>query len=78
MTMNRKQRKELRESMRLSIHKWNNSIAGKLHKKHKEMSLIFGKNHKEMRIFFFRLLFKDFFVESPETLRHLIDVLNGI
>ena len=37
MTMNRKQRKELRESMRLSIHKWNKSIAGKLHKKHKEM-----------------------------------------
>ena len=51
MTMNRKQRKELRESMRLSIHKWNKSIAGKLHKKHKEMfgvePVFFGATDKK-------------------------------
>ena len=51
MTMNSKQRKELRESVRLSIHKWNNSTAGKLHKKHKEMfgvePVFFGATDKK-------------------------------
>ena len=49
MTVNRKQRQENREALRLKIHKWNKSPAGKLHKKHKEMFGVepkfFGANY---------------------------------
>ena len=49
MTVNRKQMQENREALRLKIHKWNKSPAGKLHKKHKEMFGVepkfFGANY---------------------------------
>ena len=51
MTVNRKQRQENCEALRLKIHKWNKSPAGKLHKKHKEVFGVepkfFGANDKK-------------------------------
>ena len=43
MTVNRKQIQENREALRLKIHEWNKSPAGKLHEKHKE---VFGAEPK--------------------------------